>query len=229
MTTPTTAPSQLVRQVLARFSLGLLAFMALIFLPAGTWQYWQGWLMMAIIVIPLVFALPYMIRYAPDLMERRLHLREKETAQKRIVNLTLVLFVATYGLPGLDHRFGWSHVPVAMMLIAAAGVLGGYLFVLRVFAENRFASRVVEVEAGQQVISSGPYALVRHPMYAGSLMMYILSPLALGCWWAMVFPLAQIGVTAARIRNEEQVLLRDLEGYAAYMAKVKYRLVPGIW
>jgi protein-S-isoprenylcysteine O-methyltransferase Ste14 len=234
-TTVTPAPTSaaaspaLVRTVLTRFTLAPLGLMTIFFLPAGTWRYWEAWLYTAVLCIPLCFAVWYLLKTAPDLLERRMRLREKETEQRRIVSASLVFFLLAFILPGIDHRFGWSEVPVAVVLIANALVLAGYLFILLVFRTNHYASRIIEVEADQQVIDTGPYAVVRHPMYVGTLLMYLASPLALGSYWAFPFALPTIWVIVARIAGEEELLVRDLPGYAAYRERVRYRLIPGVW
>ena len=149
--------------------------------------------------------------------------------QKRVINLSLLWFLLAFIIPGLDFRFGWSSVPVIVVLVAALFVLLGYIMVFLVFRENTYASRVIEVAKGQKVIDTGPYAIVRHPMYIGAIVMYVLSPLALGSWWAVLFALPIIPLLVVRILNEEKVLSQDLPGYVAYCQKVRYRLLPGIW
>jgi protein-S-isoprenylcysteine O-methyltransferase Ste14 len=221
--------SHLLRLVLSRFALGFLVMGLFFFLPAGTLNYWEAWMYMLTLFVPLVFTLFYLLKNDPKLLERRMRTREKESEQRRILNLSLIFFLAAYILPGFDQRFGWSRAPAALVIFADLIVLAGYLLVIRVFRENSYASRVVEVEQDQQVISSGPYAIVRHPMYLGALMMYLLSPLALGSYWAMIPAAFLIYVLVARIRNEEEVLSRELKGYTAYIQKVRYRLLPGIW
>jgi protein-S-isoprenylcysteine O-methyltransferase Ste14 len=156
-------------------------------------------------------------------------MREKEAEQRLIVKLSYIPFVLAFLLPGFDKRFGWSNVPVGVVVIADIFVLLGYGVVFLALRENRYASRIIEVEQGQTVISSGPYAVVRHPMYLGTLPLYTLSPLALGSYWAMIPAILIIPFIVARIRNEESVLGRELKGYKEYMQKTKYRLVPGIW
>jgi len=225
---PTASP-ELVRRVVSRFALAAPVMALMFFVPAGTWRYWEAWVYMAVLLVPLVFAGWYLLKNEPDLLERRMRLREKEAQQRRILSVSLIPFLLAFLLPGFDHRFGWSHVPTAVVLGADALVFLGYMFVLLVFRENRYASRVVEVEAGQQVISTGPYSLVRHPMYLGTLLMYLLSPIALGSYWAALCALPLIWVIVARIGNEETVLLRDLAGYAEYRRRVRYRLIPGVW
>jgi protein-S-isoprenylcysteine O-methyltransferase Ste14 len=220
---------QLLLVVLSRFTLAFVVMGLFFFLPAGTLNYWQAWMFMLTLFVPLLFTLFYLLKYDPKLLERRMRTREKETEQRRILNLSLIFFLAAFILPGFDQRFGWSRAPAALVICADLIVLAGYLLVIRVFRENSYASRVVEVEQNQQVISSGPYAVIRHPMYLGSLMMYLFSPLALGSYWAMFPALFLIYVLAARIRNEEEVLSRELKGYTDYIQKVRYRLLPGIW
>ena len=223
------ASPQLVRTVVSRFGMALVVMMLAFFLPAGTLRYWEAWMYLAVLLVPLCFAAVYLVRYEPDLLERRMRLREKEAAQRRILGVSWVFFLAAFLLPGFDHRFGWSDVPTAVVLIADAFVLLGYLMVLVVFRENRYASRIVEVEAEQQVISTGPYALVRHPMYVGTLLMYLASPIALGSYVAFPFILPLVWVIVARIANEEEVLNRDLAGYTEYACRVRHRLIPHVW
>lgn len=221
--------TELIKKVAVRLLAGIPVLMIMLFLPAGTLDYWEAWLYLGILLIPMFFALAYMLRYEPELLERRMRMREKETAQKGIVAVSLIYFLLAFTLPGLDQRFGWSNVSTAVVLGADIIILVGYAIVLLVFRENRYASRVVEVEKEQTVINSGPYAVVRHPMYVGVLLMYILSPLALGSYWAMLPTLLIVTILVARIRNEEAVLARDLPGYTEYMQQVKYRLLPGVW
>ncbi len=200
-----------------------------LFVPAGSLSYWQGWLYLGVIFVPLVFAVSYFLKNDPALLERRMKLREKEGEQKWIVLLSSVVFLAGFLLPGLDYRFGWSDVPVALVLAADAIVFLGYLITFLTLRENSFASRIIEVEQGQRVISTGPYAIVRHPMYAGVILMFLFTPLALGSSLALVAFVPLAVLIAFRIRNEEAVLVRELPGYREYCGKVRYRLVPGIW
>ncbi len=221
--------STLAKMVISRYVMAFLAITAIIFLPALTLRYWQGWLYMAILFIPMLLVMQYMLRNAPDLLERRLRMRERETQQKKIIALSYIPFFAAYILPGFDVRLGWSNVPAWVSIAAALVVLAGYAIVFLVFRENQYASRVVEVEKEQSVISSGPYGAVRHPMYVGMILLYIFSPLVLGSYWAVIPALTILPVIVARILNEEKVLARDLNGYPEYMQKVRYRLIPGVW
>ena len=220
---------ELIKMVFVRFLGAILVLSAVFFLPAGTLAYWEAWGYLAILFIPMLFVLFYLLKNDPGLLARRMKTREREAEQKLIIKLSFIPFLLAFLLPGFDKRFGWSNVPVGMVVMADILVLLGYSIVFLVFRENRYASRVVEVEQEQTVISSGPYAMIRHPMYLGSLLLYILSPLALGSYWAMIPAILIIPVIIARIRNEESVLARDLSGYQEYMQKTRYRLIPGMW
>lgn len=229
MTTNHLSTQELTQKALGRVLAGLLILGAMFFLPAGTLYYWQAWVYLAVLFIPMSFVLFYLIRREPGLLERRLRMKERETEQKRIINLFLLYFLVVYLLPGFDQRFGWSDVPVPVVLMADLIVLAGYgLFVL-VLKENRYASRIIEVEAQQQVITTGPYSLVRHPLYLAVTLMYVFSPLALGSYWAMLPTILLLGLLVARIQNEEKVLLRELAGYEAYKQATPHRLIPGVW
>jgi protein-S-isoprenylcysteine O-methyltransferase Ste14 len=220
---------ELVRIVIPRFLGAILVSGIMFFLPAGTFQYPEAWIVIAIIFVPMSLMLVYLFRNEPELLARRLRLREKETQQKLIVKLSMIPFLLAYILPGFDKRFGWSNVPWGVVVAADILALLGYCLVFLVLRENRYASRVIEVEQGQTVIASGPYAVVRHPMYSGMTLMYVFCPLALGSYWAMIPALLIIPVLVARILNEESVLVRDLHGYQEYRHKTRYRLMPGIW
>jgi protein-S-isoprenylcysteine O-methyltransferase Ste14 len=220
---------ELIKTVVVRFGSAFIVLMAMFFIPAGTWAYWEAWAYLAILFFPMLFVLAYMLKHEPDLLARRMRMKEKEAEQRLIVKLSFIPFLFAYILPGFDKRFGWSNVPTGVVVIAEILVLLGYGIVFLVFRENRFASRVVEVEQGQSVIKSGPYAIVRHPMYTGSILLWGLSPLALGSYWAMLPALAIIPTLVARIRNEEQILAKELKGYPEYMQETRYRLLPGVW
>jgi protein-S-isoprenylcysteine O-methyltransferase Ste14 len=184
---------------------------------------------MSTLLTPMLFMMAWLFRNDPGLLERRVRIKEKEREQKIIIKIGSLVILTALVLPGFDRRFGWSSVPPAVVIIADFLVLLAYGLIAVVFKKNRYASRVVEVENGQTVITSGPYRLVRHPMYLGVLIMYILSPLALGSYWAVLPALLLIFVLIARIRNEEKVLAAELGGYREYMQRVRYRLIPGIW
>ena len=229
MSTNQLSRGELIKMMALRLFFSVPVLMVMFFLPAGTFAYWQAWVYLAIILIPMLFVLFYFMKNNPKLLERRMKMQEKESNQNLIVKFSTVFFLIAFILPGLDYRFGWSHVPLAIVVIAEIVVFLGYSVVFLVFKENSYASRVIEVEQGQKVISSGPYAIVRHPMYSGTVLMYILSPLALGSWWALIPALMIIPVIVARILNEENLLASDLPGYPDYIQKVRFRLIPGIW
>jgi len=204
-------------------------FGAIFFLPAGTLDYWQAWAYMGVVLIPMLFVLVYLLRRDPELLARRLQMRERERTQKGIIGLSMIFLLAAFVLPGLDRRWGWSVMPWWVAVAADLLVLLGYAMIFRVFRENAYTSRTVQVEQGQQVISTGPYAIVRHPMYVGVVVFYLASPIALGSWWAFIPAAVILPILVVRILNEEQILERDLPGYKEYKLKTRYRLLPGIW
>jgi protein-S-isoprenylcysteine O-methyltransferase Ste14 len=219
----------LAKMIVPRLGGAVVVLVAVFFLPAGTFDYWEAWVYIALLMVPAVFLMGYLARNDPALMERRTRMKERELQQRRIISLSFVWFLAMFLLPGFDRRFEWSDVPVWLVIAADLLIALGYLLVALVYRENTYASRVVEVEKGQTVISTGPYAIVRHPMYLGVIGMYFFTPLALGSYWALIPALAIFPILVARIRNEEAVLARDLPGYAEYMQKVRWRLIPGVW
>ena len=221
--------NKMIIMVFIRILLFLVVMLAVFFLPAGSFNFWEAWIYLIIIFVSMFAFLIYFLKNDPELLERRMRSKEKETEQKWIIGIMSVCFIFTFLLPGFDQRFGWSHVPVIMVIIADIVVLLGYGFVFLVLKENSYASRVIEVEKDQKVISSGPYAVVRHPMYLGVAVMFLFTPLALGSYWALIPAVLMIFVLVPRIFNEEKVLERDLDGYREYMQKVEYRLIPGIW
>lgn len=192
-------------------------------------DWWQAWVWCAVLLVPMTIFGLWKARTDPDFIGRRLQVREKERPQQRVVAIGFPFYLAALALPGLDHRYGWSEVPLAAEIAALALTLAGILLVLRVFIENRWAGRTVQTWEGQQVVSTGPYAIVRHPMYTGSLVLWLATPIALGSWWAFLPALASIPLVVMRIRNEEAVLCRNLSGYEEYLRRVRYRLLPLVW
>jgi protein-S-isoprenylcysteine O-methyltransferase Ste14 len=224
-----TSLGRLERMVAGHYLLAFILLAAFFFLPAGTLDYWQAWAYMAILLLPMAAVLLYYLKRDPELLERRMRRKEKEKKQRAFIRLSLPIFLATFLLPGFDRRFGWSAVPAWLVIAADIVVLAAYLFFVRVMHENRFLSRVVEVVPGQTLVDTGPYAKVRHPMYAAVIPMYVFSPIALGSFWALIPASLLPLIILLRIFNEEKVLSQELAGYRKYARRVKYRLIPKIW
>lgn len=221
-------------RLILRLSLGLIFFAAMLFIPAGSLKFWQGWTFMALLFIPAISSFLYFYKHDPQLVERRLQSKEKISEQKFLLRLFKPIFLATFLLPGLDYRLGWSRtslgaVPLWLTLLAQALVLGGFLAAVWVMKVNSFASRTIQVEAGQKVISTGPYRMVRHPLYLGSLVMCLATPIALGSYFAWPAFALLIPFYVFRLLNEEKVLRQELPGYPEYCLRTRFRLVPFVW
>ena len=216
-------------KVLIRFVLAIIVLVLIFFLPAGSIKFWEAWVYMGILFTPMIFVLIYLLKKDPELLERRMKMKEKEEPQKVFVKLSILVFFTAFIIPGFDYRFEWSEVPFIIIIIADLFIFIGYLLFFLVLKENTYASRIIEVGKGQKVISTGPYAIIRHPMYVAVLMMYVLSPLALGSYWAVLAVLPLPVLIIFRIKNEEKILIDKLPGYREYTQKVKYRLIPYIW
>lgn len=219
----------LMKTVVLRFAMTFAFLGLMFFLPAWTFNYWQAWVYILVLFVPMVILVRYLYKNDPKLLERRMRMKEKQKAQRLVIALYFLFFLPAFIIPGFDIRFGWSNVPLIVVIIADVVVLFGYLMFALVLKTNSYASRIIEVEKGQKVISTGPYAIVRHPMYLAFLILYGFSPLALGSFWAMIPLVLLIILLVARIKGEEKELLENLEGYKEYVAKTKYRLVPRIW
>jgi protein-S-isoprenylcysteine O-methyltransferase Ste14 len=207
---------------------------ALLFVPAGTLDFWEAWVFLAIFFIPMIIFSIYYYQHDRALVERRMQNREKVTEQKWIMRFAFLFFLLGLLVPGLDHRFGWTRrwiggVPLWVEIAAQALTLTGYLGTMWVIDVNRFAARTVQVERDQRVISSGPYGVVRHPMYSFALVMWLATAAALGSYVALPFFALLIPVIVLRLLNEEKVLRRELPGYAEYCERTRYRLAPYIW
>lgn len=205
------------------------AFAAVMFIPAGSLRFWQGWVYLTIWIVPVLVFFLYFYKHDPELVERRLRWREKVREQKILMRLFRVTVVALFLLPGLDHRFGWSHLPVWLTILSQAFVLGGWAMVFWVMKVNHFAASTIEVEAGQHVVSTGPYSIVRHPMYLGIGVMFLFSTLALGSYFALPAFGLVIPILVFRLLNEEKVLRQELPGYPEYCLRTRFRLVPFLW
>lgn len=192
-------------------------------------NYWQGWLYWAVLLVPMFLVVLYFLNRDPEFLERRMRYKEKEREQAAIIIFGIVILIAGIIVICLDLHYSWSIVPTGAVIAADALSLIGYIIIFLVFKENSYASRKIVVEEGQRVISSGPYAIVCHPMYLGYLMMMIAMPVALGSWAGVPIFSLYIPLIIARILNEEKVLARDLPGYAEYRMRTRYRLLPGIW
>ncbi len=221
--------NSLFAQALAKFTGGLLLVGVLIFLPAGTLDYWQGWLLMGVLFIPMFGAGLVMLAKSPDLLRRRLNAKEEESEQKAVIALSGLMFLAAFLVAGLSRRFGWYLLPGWASWAAAAVFLIAYALYAEVLRENAYLSRTIEVQEGQRVVDTGLYGIVRHPMYAVTLLLFLAMPLILGSPISFVIMLCYPAILVRRIRNEEEVLARGLPGYTDYQKKVKYRLLPGIW
>ena len=211
---------------LAGAALGLAA---LFFGTAGTLYYWEAWVYLVVLFLPTGLILVYLARNDPALLERRLRKRESRARQQVALTVAMLVILLAFVLPGLDRRFGWSNVSPVVVLLADVVFLMGYGQFFLVLRENSFASRVVEVEAGQKVVTTGPYRVVRHPMYVAIIVVYLASPLALGSIWAVLPALLLPIVLVERIRDEERLLTDSLPGYKEYQSTTKYRIIPGLW
>jgi protein-S-isoprenylcysteine O-methyltransferase Ste14 len=211
---------------------GFIVLAGLIFLTAGTFRYWQGWSFLATFTVCSIALTVYMALYDEKLLERRLRAgprAETETSQKIIMVLMLLGFAALMVVPVLDHRFGWSPVPPYVSMIGDGLIALGYLFILFVLRENSYAASTIQIADDQRVISTGPYALVRHPMYAAALLLVIGMPLALDSWYGLLGILVLLPVLTWRLLDEERFLTRNLKGYDEYTREVRWRLIPGLF
>ena len=220
---------KLFANAILKFTLGVVMITALLFLPAGTWLYWNAWLLMGILFIPMFIAGLIMMKKSPNLLRSRLNAKEKAGEQQMVVKLSGLMFLCGFITAGLDFRFGWSHLPKWLIIAASVVFLLAYALYAEVLRENVWLSRTIEVQENQKVVDTGLYGIVRHPMYAVTFLLFGSMPLILGSLPAFVVFLAYPFIIAKRIRSEEEILSRELEGYAEYCTRVKYRLLPFIW
>ena len=220
---------KLFRQALIKFAAGLLLVGVLLFIPAGSLKYWQAWLLICILFIPMFIAGLIMMKTSPELLRKRLNAREEEGEQKEVVLFSGLMFLAAFVLAGFNWRFGWIPLPKAVSYIAAVVFLLAYALYAQVLRENEYLSRTIEVQENQRVIDTGLYGVVRHPMYMSTVFLFLSMPLVLGSLISFVIMLAYIPIIAKRIRNEEKVLEEGLKGYREYKNKVRYKVIPFIW
>lgn len=216
-------------QAAVKFVLSLVVLGLLIFLPAGTFAFPNGWIFLITLYALMTVTLVYLLRKDPELLRKRLQLKERQKEQGSLMKFTAVFFLLAYALPGLDFRFGWSNVPTWGVVLGVLVMIFGYALFIEVMRENSYAPRIIEIQAGQKLIDTGLYGIVRHPMYAASLLIYLASPFVLGSYYTLLPILLLPVILVIRIRNEEKLLLAELPGYAAYREKVRFRLIPGIW
>jgi len=216
-------------QAIAKFLLGVVLVGVLIFLPAGSLSFGRGWVLMGILFVPMFGAGLVMLSKNPDLLKKRLNVKEKMGDQQTVVKLSGLMFIAGFVAAGLTHRFSWYTLPVWVTVAAAVAFLAAYALYAEVLRENTYLSRTIEVQQGQKVIDTGLYGIVRHPMYSATLLLFLSMPLVLGSVWAFLIFLAYPFIIAKRIKGEEALLEAELDGYKAYKEKVKYRLIPFIW
>ena len=214
---------------LAKFFCGFLLVGLLIFLPAGTLAFSKGWLLMGLLFGPMFVAGLVMLAKSPAFLEKRLDVKEKRSAQQGVVKLSGLMFIAGFVVAGLDFRFGWSQMPKAVTVAASVLFLLAYLLYAEVMRENAYLSRTIKVEEGQTVVSTGLYGIVRHPMYMATLLLFLVMPLVLGSWWALIPFAFYPAIIISRLKDEEELLTRELAGYEEYKEKVKYRIIPFIW
>ena len=222
-------PNSLFFQALTKFVFGLLLVGLLLFLPAGTFAYWQAWLFIGILFVPMFIAGIVLVVRQPELLRKRLDAKEQQQEQKWVVALSGLMFIAVFVMAGLSLRFGWYMLPDWAVFVATVVFLAAYALYAEVMRENVWLSRTIEVQENQQVVSTGLYGIVRHPMYSATLLLFLSMPLVLASPWSFAIMLLYIPIIALRIRNEEQVLERELKGYTEYKQRVKYKLIPFIW
>ena len=220
---------KLLMEALLKFACGLLLVGLLVFLPAGTLTYSYGWLLVGLLFVPMLIAGFVLLVKAPGFLKKRLDAKEKQAAQKGVLAFSGLMFIAAFVVAGLDFRFGWSTMPNWVVITASALFLGFYALYAEVMRENAYLSRTVKVEEGQRVVDTGLYGIVRHPMYAVTIGLFLMMPLVLGSWYALIVFACYPAIIIVRLKDEEQLLTKELPGYEAYKEKVKYRLIPLIW
>ncbi len=214
---------------LLKFLCGFLLAGLLIFLPAGTLHYGKGWLLMGLLFVPMLIAGFVMFYKSPEFLAKRLDAKEKQATQKGVVAFSGLMFVAGFVVAGLDYRFGWSKMPLGVTIASCVLFLLAYALYAEVMRENAYLSRTIKVEKGQTVVDTGLYAIVRHPMYMATILLFLMMPVVLGSWYALIVFACYPVIIIIRLKDEEDLLTRELPGYAEYKQKVKYRILPFIW
>ena len=216
-------------QAIVKFLLGVFIIGLLLFIPANTIDYWNVWLFMGLLFIPMFIAGIVMMIKSPDFLKKRLNAKEKENEQKQVILLSGLMFLAGFIIAGLNYRYNWIMIPNFVVIISSIIFLVAYILYAEVLRENEFLSRTIEVQENQKVIDTGLYGIVRHPMYAVTILLFLSMPLVLGSIISFLIFLVYPFIIAKRIKNEEEVLERELDGYSEYKKKVKYKMIPFIW
>lgn len=220
---------KLLINAILKFTVGLLLVSALLFLPAGSFGYINAWIFIGLLFIPMLILGTVLYIKSPGLLEKRLDVKEKENTQKGVVALSGLLFIGGFVVAGLDYRFSWSSVPTPVVIVASVILLVSYALYAELMRENAYLSRTIEVQENQKVVDTGLYGIVRHPMYAVTIWLFLSIPVVLGSWWSLLCFAPYVPIIFVRILNEEKVLESGLDGYAEYKKKVKYRILPFIW
>ena len=216
-------------QAIVKFTLGLIIVGVLLFVPAGSLNYWNGWIFIGLLFIPMFFAGIILMIKNPELLRKRLNAKEKEREQKQVLVFSGLMFLSGFIFAGLNYRYNWITIPNTVVIVSSITFVIAYILYAEVLRENAYLSRTIEVQENQKVIDSGLYGIVRHPMYASTLFLFLSMPLILGSLISFIIFLTYPIIIAKRIKNEEEVLEKDLEGYAEYKKKVKYKLIPFVW
>ena len=220
---------KLLVEALTKFICGLLLVGLLIFLPAGTFCYTYGWLLIGLLFVPMLIAGFVMLGKSPEFLKKRLDAKEKQRTQKGVVAFSGLMFIAGFVVAGLDFRFGWSAMPAWVVITASVLFLAAYALYAEVMRENAYLSRTIQVEEGQTVVDTGMYGIVRHPMYAVTILLFLMIPLVLGSWYGLIAFAFYPAIIIVRLKDEEELLTKELPGYCQYKQKVKYRIIPFIW
>ena len=220
---------KLLCNALVKFACGAALVGLLLFLPAGTLRYPGGWLFVGLLFVPMLIAGFVMFFKSPDFLAKRLDAKEKQATQKGVLAFSGLMFIAGFVVAGLDFRFGWSKMPLPVTIAASILFLLAYALYAEVMRENAYLSRTIKVEEGQKVVDTGLYGIVRHPMYSATILLFLMMPIVLGSWYALIIFAFYPAIIIVRLNDEEALLTRELTGYAEYKQKVKYRLIPFLW